>query len=63
MKKIILLVSFLFIQVLFSQTNEPLSHIQKKIYDNQEVQVKPEFQDGEKKFNEYVVIAFKKENH
>ncbi len=63
MKKIILLVSFLFIQVSFSQTKEPLSDIQKKIYDNQEVQVKAKFQDGEKKFNEYVVIGFKKENH
>jgi len=63
MKKIILLVSFLFIQVSFSQTNEPLNDIQKKIYDNKEVQVNAEFQDGEKKFNEYVVMALKKEKH
>lgn len=64
MKKIILLlITFFCIQNSFSQNSIPENDIQKKTYNNEDVQVKAEFQDGEKKFNEYVVMAFKKEKH
>ncbi|UUF12938.1 MULTISPECIES: energy transducer TonB [Flavobacterium] len=64
MKKILLLfITFFCVQNSFSQNSFPENDIQKKIYNNEDVQVKAEFQDGEKKFNEYVVMAFKKEKH
>ncbi|SHM44089.1 hypothetical protein [Flavobacterium chilense] len=60
MKKILLLVIFLCIQNGFSQNSIPENDIQKKTYNNEEVQVKTRFPDGEKKFNEFVVENLKK---
>jgi hypothetical protein len=61
MKKIILMViTFLWIQNSFCQNSFPENSIQKKTYNNEEVQVKAEFPTGEKKFSEFVSQNLKK---
>ncbi|MFG4002584.1 hypothetical protein [Flavobacterium aquidurense] len=61
-KNIVVLLLILFTQSLISQNIEPLSPIQKVLYDFETVQVKPEFPGGKEKFLEYVQINFKKSN-
>lgn len=64
MKKIILLfITFLCIQNSFSQNSIPENDIQKRTYNNEEVQVKAEFPNGERKFNEFVSENFKNKFH
>lgn len=64
MKKIILLfITFLYIQNAFSQNSILENDIQKRTYNNDEVQVKAEFPTGEKKFNEFVLENFKNKFH
>ncbi|EJL66397.1 hypothetical protein [Flavobacterium sp. CF136] len=64
MKKIILLfITFLCIQNSFSQISIPENDIQKRTYNNEEVQVKAEFPNGERKFNEFVLENFKNKFH
>lgn len=61
MKKLLLLFVFLISAYSsFSQNSNELSDIQKIIYDNETVQVKAEFPDGEQKFNEFVLKNFNK---
>jgi len=62
MKKYILVTFIIFAQNLISQNSEPLSTIQKELYDFKTVQVKPEFPGGNEKFLEYVQTNFKKSN-
>jgi hypothetical protein len=62
MKKYILITFIIFTQNLISQNTEPLSSIQKELYDFKTVQVKPEFPGGNEKFLEYVQTNFKKSN-
>lgn len=59
-KLILLLIVVLFSQNSFSQESDLLNDIQKKIYENENVQVRAEFLKGEKKFNEFVVENLKK---
>ena len=59
-KLILLLIVVLFSQNSFSQKSDLLNDIQKKIYDNEDVQVRAEFSKGEIKFNEFVLENFKK---
>jgi hypothetical protein len=44
----------------FSQTANALNDIQKVTYSNEYVQVKAEFPNGEKKFNDFILDNFKK---
>lgn len=62
MKKSILLFFIIFTQTVISQNTEPLSPIQKVLYEFETVQVKPEFPGGKEKFLEYVQKNFKKPN-
>lgn len=62
MKKYILLLIIIFAQKVTSQNTEPLSPIQKELYEFTTIQVKPEFPGGEEKFREYVQSNFKKSN-
>lgn len=60
-KKLFLFFFFIFLtQKSNSQETEPLSDIQKKLYDFEAVQVKPEFTDGKAKFVTYILENFKK---
>ena len=64
MKKLLILILLLFIVLLctqnsFSQNTNSLNDIQKKIYINEDVQVKAEFPNGEKKFNDFIFENFK----
>lgn len=43
----------------FSQKLNSQKYVQSKIYNNEDVQVKAEFPNGEKKFNEFVIENFK----
>nr|WP_199002864.1 hypothetical protein [Flavobacterium sp. ASV13] len=64
MKKILLFfVIILSIQNSFSQNLDSQNDIQKWTYNNEDVQVKAEFPNGEKKFNEFIVENFKKKFH
>lgn len=64
MKKIILLfITFFCVQNSFSQNSIPENDIQKKIYNNEDVQVKAEFPNGEKKFNELILENFRNKYH
>ncbi|UTN06016.1 hypothetical protein L0669_08870 [Flavobacterium bizetiae] len=60
MKKYILFLFIIFTQNLISQNIEPLSPIQKELYDFETVQVKPEFPGGKEKFIEYIKENLKK---
>ena len=62
MKKLLILlfIVLLYTQNSFSQNTNSLNDIQKKIYNNEDVQVKAEFPNGEKKFNEFILENFKK---
>lgn len=60
-KRILLFLSFVFLaQKSTSQEIEPLSPIQKKLYEFETVQVKPEFNGGKHKFTAYILENFKK---
>lgn len=50
-----------FVQNMISQNHEALSPFQKKLYEFEEVQVKPEFIGGNKKFLEYISQNFDKQ--
>ena len=63
MKKIFFFIIILSIQNSFSQNLESQNDIQKRIYNNEDVQVKAEFPNGEKKFKEFVVENFEKKFH
>lgn len=58
-KFIILLVIFCF-QNSFTQNSNSINDIQKKIYNNEDVQVKAEFPNGENKFNDFIFDNLKK---
>lgn len=60
MKKIwFIFVILICAQNLFSQNSNGLNDIQKKIYDNEVIQVKAEFPNGEQKFNEFILANLK----
>ncbi|WJS96413.1 hypothetical protein NYQ10_08100 [Flavobacterium johnsoniae] len=60
-KRILLFLFFVFLaHKSTSQEIEPLSPIQKKLYDFETVQVKPEFNGGKDKFTAYILENFKK---
>lgn len=60
-KRILLFLFFVFLaQKSTSQEIESLSPIQKKLYEFETVQVKPEFNGGKDKFTAYILENFKK---
>lgn len=59
-KSFLLLFFFFCAQKVISQSKEQLSPVQKKLYDFETIQVKPEFNGGTNKFVEYVLKDFKK---
>lgn len=61
MKKYLLIILLLSCKSLYSQNLETLNDIQKKIYSNEDVQVKAEFSKGENYFKEYVLENLKKQ--
>ncbi|MET3029225.1 hypothetical protein ABXT06_21290 [Flavobacterium sp. UW10123] len=60
-KKLVFFLFFIFFaQKSTSQETQPLSPIQRKLYDFETVQVKPEFTGGKDKFTTYILENFKK---
>lgn len=60
-KKLLIFLFFIFLtQKSTSQEIETLSVIQKKLYDFETIQVKPEFIGGKDKFTAYLLENFKK---
>lgn len=60
MKKYLLFLTFLFIQNVKSQNVEQLNPIQQKVYEYEEIQVKPEFPGGMEKFYKFIEANYKK---
>ena len=59
MKKIVTLILVLLANGVFAQNDQDLSPIQKEIYTIENIQVRPEFPQGQEKFDEYVNANFK----
>lgn len=60
MKKHLLFLSILFIQNVNSQNVEKLSPVQQRVYEYEEIQVKPKFPGGMEKFYKFIEANYKK---